>query len=98
MKRKTDANPAPAPEPQTSSAEVYDLLEAFSARYTPTDDISEATRNYTTKEIVAALKEFNTDLHIKENDVVEYLKMRGFHYQVLPGNFALKFHWLFVEK
>lgn len=97
MKKHPPVNPEPAPEPQTS-AEVYELLEAFSSRYTPTDDISKSTKSYTTKEIVAALKEFNADLHIKENDVVEYLKKRGFHYQVLPDKFALKFHWLFVDK
>ena len=97
MKKHQEQNQNPEPDPATS-AEVFELLDAFLSRYTPTDDISQSTKQYTTKEIILALKEFNSDMVIKETDVVGYLKKRGFNYQVLPDNFALKFHWLFVER
>lgn len=85
------------PEPEISQ-EVFDLLDAFTARLKPAASIIEATKRYTTKEIIAAIKEFNDDLIIRDSVVVEYLEERGFHYEALPDLYSLKFHWLFAEK
>lgn len=85
------------PEPEISP-EVFDLLDAFTAHLKPAASIIEATKRYTTKEIIAAIKEFNADLVIRDSVVVEYLKTRGFHYEALPDLYSLKFHWLFAER
>ncbi len=84
-------------QPETSP-EVFDLLDAFTARLKPAASLVEATKRYTTKEIIAAIKEFNDDLRIRDSVVVEYLEKRGFHYEALPDLYSLKFHWLFAEK
>lgn len=92
-----DVEQAPAlPEPEISPA-IFDLLDAFTARLKPAS-LEEATKRYTTKEIIAAIKEFNADLVIRDSVVVEYLETRGFHYEALPDLYSLKFQWLFAER
>lgn len=85
------------PQPEISP-EVFDLLDAFTAHLKPAASIIEATKRYTTKEIIVAIKEFNADLVIRDSVVVEYLETRGFHYEALPDLYSLKFHWLFAER
>ena len=94
---KDPNTPAPEPTEQETSPEVFELLNNFLDDFHPVSQVEHATRTYTTKEIIAAIKDFNSDLYIKDSDVVEYLKGKGYHYKMLPDNFAFKFHWLFAE-
>lgn len=82
------------PEP---SPEVFELLDTFIANLKPAD-IGNFTKNYTTAEIIVAIREFNADLKISDSMVAHYLKQHGFHYEVLPDQYSLKFQWLFAEK
>ncbi len=100
MKRKNEKTPegeSPSRQPETSP-EVFELLNAFTAHLKPANSIVEATKRYTTQEIIAAIKEFNGDLIIRDSVVVEYLETRGFHYEALSDLYSLKFHWLFAER
>lgn len=98
MKKKKDHTDAPGElDPVEVSPDVFELLDAFTENLKPAN-LGASTKQYTTKEIIAAIKEFNDDLKIRDSVVVDYLKSHGFHYEVLPDQYSLKFQWLFAEK
>lgn len=97
-KNKKEPEEEKAPRQPETSPEVFELLDAFTAHLKPAASVVEATKRYTTKEIIAAIKEFNGDLSVRDSVVVGYLEERGFHYEALPDLYSLKFHWLFAEK
>ena len=80
-----------------TSPEVFDALEVFVSAYAPAT-LATYTRNFTTKEIVAAIKGVNSDYIVKDTDVVNFLKKRGFEYQILPEPFNCQFQWLFAVR
>ena len=80
-----------------TSQEVYDALEVFVTAFAPAT-LETYTRNYTTKEIIAAIKGVNSDYTVKETDVVNFLKQRGFEYNILPNQFNCQFQWLFAVR
>ncbi|MPN40530.1 hypothetical protein SDC9_188068 [bioreactor metagenome] len=94
MKTKHPSSDISQPEP----VDLSPYISAISQRFRPAINPDEATHQFTTPEIKAAIKELNPGMEISDSLVFEAMQTSGFYFNAITGAQSLRFKWLLVEK
>lgn len=94
MKTKHPSSDIQQPEP----VDLSPYISAISERFRPAHNPDEATHQFTTPEIKAAIKELNPGVEISDSQTFDAMIEAGFSFETVPGRQSLMFKWLLVEK
>lgn len=94
MKIKHPSSDTPQPEP----VDLSPYISAIAERFRPAHNPDEATHQFTTPEIKAAIKELNPGVEISDSQTFDAMIEAGFSFETVPGRQSLMFKWLLVEK
>jgi len=73
---------------------LNEVLDQFRNRFTPCQDISEATHFYSTSDIHRALISLNPGSKISQEQLYEILKAEGYTWQIDDSRFTFDLKWL----
>ena len=74
------------------------LLDEFCRKYAIAQDLTNSTHQFTTAEILSAIKSFIPSTKISVKIITLNLINRGYKYTVICDNVNLQYKWLLVEK
>jgi len=77
---------------------VYELLDDFCSKYLPALDIDGSTHQFTTAEIINAIKSFSQDSKLSQKHITDALLLKQYKFSVIKEGSRLIFKWIVREK